>query len=202
MRALPSATFRDELKAYQQQLSALPPLNEPWKGQLAQEVVARWIDHTECESIWTTVWPLMKVQVTPGHFIREIILARNDTERLNIIVREAPTVEAKARARTRRLFREKKYTQLGYENEVLGDFVERRASVLGREKTGPRLTFMKRLSGGFVRWCGQPLDNVVRVLTEIAFGEPITTEAVRAARSSRPKRDRGTRPAKKGFSAP
>ena len=189
----PGSTFRDELKAFQRRLPTLTAENNHWKGRLAHDVIARWVDHSECESIWTTVRPLMRVQLTPGHFIAEIIFARNDVEQLNFIVREAPAIEAKARARTKRHLKERKYSELAEENALLGEFVERRARVLGREKTGPRINFMKRLSAGFVQWCGQPLDNVVRVLTEIAFGEPITTEAVRAARKPRTRSNRGTR---------
>jgi hypothetical protein len=195
MRA-PSLTFRDELTAYQKRLPALTPDNDHWKGRLAHEVIARWIDHTECEAVWTTLRPLLKVEVTPGHFIAEILFARNDAELLNMMVRAAPKLEAKMRARTKRHLSEKRYTQLADENVVLGDFVERRARVIGREKTGPRIHFMQRLSAGFLQWCGQPLDNEVRVLTEIAFGEEITTEAVRAARRPKAKRDRATRPPK------
>jgi hypothetical protein len=154
--------------------------------------LARWIDHPECESIWIILRPLLKVEITPDYFIAQIIFARFDAEQLNIIVRKGPALEAKARARTKRHLREKKYTQLAAENALLGEFVSRRARVLGREKTGPRTNFMKGLSAGFVRWCGQPLDDVVGVLTEIAFGEPMTGEAARAART----RHRSTRPPK------
>lgn len=188
----PAPSFRNELKAYQRRLPALTP----GTNRLAHEVLARWIDHRECELIWTTLRSLLKVKVTPGHFIAEIIFARLDAERLNIIVREGPAIEAKARARTKRHLREKKYTQLADENALLGDFVTRRDRVLGREKTGPRINFMKELSAGFVRWCGQPLDEVVGVLTEIAFGEPTTGEAARAARKPARMRHRSTRPPK------
>lgn len=190
----PSPTFRDDLKAHQENLSAWGLKEDHWKGRLAHEIIARWIDNNECETIWTTVQPFMKIAgVTPDHFISNIIAARLDTEQLNIIVREAPALEAKVRARTKRHVQEKKYSQLAYENEILGRFVERRRQTLGREKTGPRIAFMKRLSGSFERWCGQPLDNIVRILTDIAFDGETTTEAVRAARSSRAKLNRGTR---------
>jgi hypothetical protein len=191
----PSPTFRDELKAYQRRLPALTRDNDHWKGRLAHEVIAQWIDHTECELIWTTIRPLLKVEITPGQFIKEIIFARFDAEQLSIIAAKAPNIEATMRARTKRHLQKKEYAQLGHENTLLDDLIERRAQ-FGREKTGPRLDFMRRLSAGFLRWCGQPLDNVVRVLTEIAFGDPITTEAVRAARSPRARRCRGTRPQK------
>ncbi len=191
----PSETFRDELKDFQQRLPALTPENDDWMERLVHEVLVRWMDHTECESIWTTIRPLLRVAVTPVHFIDEVIL-RIDAEQLNTVVREAPVLEAKMRTRMKRLFSAKQYSRLAPLNAVLGDFNERKARVLGRKKTGPRINFMKELSAGFVKWCGQPLDNEVRVLAEIAFGGPTTTEAVRAARSPRARRHRVVRPQK------
>jgi hypothetical protein len=62
-----------------------------------------------------------------------------------------------------------------------------RARVLGREKTGPRMFFMRRLSASFEYWCGQPLDDVVGILTGIAFNleKEISAEAVRKARKAK-----------------
>ena len=192
----PSHTFRDELKLYQRRLPALTTENDHWKGRLAHAILERWIDRNECESIWVTIRPLLRVQVTPGHFIAEIIAARFEAEQLDIIAREAPAIENKNKARTKRHLQEKKYSELAKENAALADFVDRRARVLGREKTGPRLHFMRQLSAGFIRWCGQPLDNEVRLLTEIAFGVELTSEAARAARNPRARRNRCTRPPK------
>jgi hypothetical protein len=192
----PSANFRSELKAFQQRLPAVTPANDHWKGRLAHIVLARWIDHTECESIWTTLRPLLPAEMTAGDFIGAVILARNDAEQLNIIVQEAPGLEAKVHTRTKRHLKAKQYSQIAEENALLGEFVTRRARELGREKTGPRINFMRRISMGLELWCGQPLDNVARVLTEIAFGQPVTTEAMRAARSPKVRRNRGTRPPK------
>lgn len=189
----PTTAFRAELKAFQKRLPALTP-DIHWKGRLAHEILAHWIDHPECEAIWTTLHPLLKVAVSPGHFISEVIFARYDAEQLNIVVREAPAIEARARARALRHFKKKNYSQLVLEDELLTDFVGLRARVIGRKKTtGPRINFMREMSAGFQHWCGQPLDNVVRVLTEIAFGQPVTIEAVRGARNPRPSRDRGIR---------
>jgi hypothetical protein len=187
------STFRSELKAFLERLLAPPPPGDHWKGRLAQEVLARWIDHPECEAIWVTLQSSLKVAVTPGHFISEIIFARFDAEQLSIIVSEARTIEAKARVRTKRHLIEKNYEQIAHENALLADFLERRSRVIGRKKSGPRVHFMRQISAAFVQWCDAPLDNVARVLTEIAFGEPITIEAVRAARNPRATSDRGIR---------
>lgn len=191
----PSPTFCDELKTYQRhRLSLLTPGNDR-HSKLTHKVVNRWKKHPDRETIWTAVRPLLRVELTPSGFIDEVVLSRIDAEELTIIVSEAAKLEKKTVTRTIRQSREKKYFQAVAELTLLGKFKEQRARVLGREKTGPRVWFMKRWSALLLQWCGKPLDDVVRVITEIAFGEPISTDAVKHARSGA-RRDRRTRPPK------
>jgi hypothetical protein len=181
----PSSTFRQALKAYQK---ALGPPGDHWKGRLAHEIIARWLDHPECESIWSTLQPFLLVP--PGVLIGGVILTRFDAENFKGIASKLPDYEAKMPARTKRHLRTKKYRESAREIELMGETIELRDRLLGREKTGPRLNFMRRWSARFELWCGQPLDYEVSLLTAIAFDDDkITAEAVRAARRG----DRSTR---------
>jgi hypothetical protein len=191
----PAPSFRDVLKAYQQQL---PTLVAEKDRRLVEKVLAEWIDHADCEAIWATVRPLLKVEVARDHFIGEILVARITAKRLNTIARKAPSLERKARVRATRHLNTKEYREATATIEALGDFASRRG-VLGRKgKTAARMIFMRLLSNGFVLWCGQPLDKEVAALTEICFSgeKSITTDTVRDARKKRARDDRGIQPPK------
>jgi hypothetical protein len=190
----PSPTFRDALKSHRQWLRTLPK----WKRRIANEVIVRWIDHPECESIWVTVCSHLKVQVTPDRFIAEIISTRLAAEPLDA---KPEAFKGKMHALTNKLSREERYQELADRNQDFATTIAKyehdreqveRAGILGRKSPG-RMFFMRQVSAGFTQWCGQPLDDVVRVLTDIAFDTEVTTEAVRGARNPRPKRDRGIR---------
>jgi hypothetical protein len=67
--------------------------------------------------------------------------------------------------------------------EFLTFFGPIRVSRLDRKGSRPRMAFMNAMSGYMEDVCGQPLDNVVATLTDIAFqGRPTTIEEVRSAR--------------------
>jgi hypothetical protein len=185
MRAPPSSSFRQALDDHR---TWLPTLEPAWRRQLAQEMIERWIDRRECESIWATIVSLLKVEVTPDRFIAEIVQLRLTAEMLEIIRVSYP--KKKMHKLGNRLMREEKYAELGerstaFDNEI-ARFEEariraQRAGLFGR-KDPARMYFMQQLSAGFSRWCGQWRDDEVRVLTEIAFDREISPEAVRNAR--------------------
>jgi hypothetical protein len=59
----PTPSFRSELAAYRQRLSDKTQILAPhWKGDLANGIIDRWLEHPEAESIWTT----LKANVPPG----------------------------------------------------------------------------------------------------------------------------------------
>jgi hypothetical protein len=189
----PTPTFRDELKAHQHWLKTLKP---EWRRRLARVMLARWIDHPECDSIWMTIRSFLKVEPLPVRFIAEIITTRLNAEALAKIKNWNP--KAEMRACTERLLQENKYSDL---SDRFADFTTilpvfeglraraRQAGRLGRKKMA-RMYFMRTLSAGFVRWSKdeQPHDDMVRLLTDIAFDYETTTEAVRAARKPRARR--------------
>jgi hypothetical protein len=184
MRA-PSTTFR---KALEDHRAWLPTLEPAWRRQLAQEMINRWIDHSQCEALWATVAPLLKVEVTSDRFIAEIVQARLTAEMLETIRASHPRKEMEQLGN--RLMREDKWAEAGARSTAFDNQIARfeecriragQAGLFGR-KDPARMYFMRQLSAGFVRWCGQWRDNEVRVLTEIAFGPDVTLEAVRNAR--------------------
>jgi hypothetical protein len=64
-------------------------------------------------------------------------------------------------------------------------------AVLGRKKAGaPRKRFMKMVRDAFMANCGRPLNSVVAVLTEIAFGPCTTVSAVRGTQRATKRRER------------
>lgn|SRR5262249_46538088 len=192
MRAqLPS--FRSELRAYRRRFEAITP--RPDYYPLVIEILDSWENHASAEAIWNTINENLPIPPTAGQLI-DLVLARriNVAEELYRVIREAPGVKASKRARIKRRLKNEAEWQAGAKTfTALADFREREKRVLGREKkTAPRKLFESGWRDQFKKECGQPLDEVVRVLSEIAFGGQRTIEAVRDAQ----RRDRGTRPPK------
>jgi hypothetical protein len=192
MRA-PSPSFQSQLVGYRQQLCAWQPnLRDDWKRQLMIDVVNRWIEHPLTEKTWNILRPKLPADVTAGQFIFQVIRRRILMEEIIIREPELPKVVAKRNIRTKRLLRAKNYLQLGRENQLQGEYLEKRDRLLGRKKQdAPRQLFMAGWSEKFKELCDEPLDEVVRVLAEVAFDQEVTIDSVRGAR-----RDRHIRPAK------
>jgi hypothetical protein len=100
---------------------------------------------------------------------------------LQQVVDDLPSWERKANTRARRHRKAKNYTAIGVENILLGRTVALRRKILSREKTAPRLKFMRDLSWRFQQGCGQPLYELVATLTEIVFNKKTDPEAARSA---------------------
>jgi hypothetical protein len=188
MRA-PAPVFRDTLKRHLHLLVTLKPPS--WQRRLAEEMLARWIDHPDCESIWATIDTSLKVKVTPDRFIGDVVTTRLVSETLVKIKKSDP--KAEMLACTEQLIPRGKLSDLGDRfadfATTLPDFERsrvraRRAGLLTRKDTA-RMYFSRTLSAGFVRWSKdeQPHDDTVRLLINIAFDCETTTEAVRAARN-------------------
>jgi hypothetical protein len=178
----PKATFRNELKAFEQERL---PTYIPAAQDIACRVLGRWGSRHDWQEVWVMLRPLLPAQMSDVDFIGAVIEARLDAEVLSHIIHDMPGLEKKVHKRARDHLRHRNHVALSFEAGLLANIRHKRDRILGREKTDPRLQFMKRLSDGFQQWCGQPLDGAVKVLTEIAFDRETTTEAVRKARQQR-----------------
>jgi hypothetical protein len=199
----PIPSFRSELAAYHKRLSDKTQILPPhWKGDLANGIINRWLEHPEAESIWTTLRANVPpgFSLTPSDFAVQVIQHRFDAEELTRVIRGLPGVEQKARQRLKRHLAAADYASVSFESASLAGVKEQRDRLLGREDSAPRTRFMRTWTEHFRKSCGEPLHDVVRVITEIAFDTTITVDAVRGA--SRPstrtgrQRHRGTRPLK------
>ena len=192
MRA-PSRKFRDELVAYRQKLVADNPGHSHLT--LAVNLLDDWHDHGAAQEIWDTLQQYIpaKEMLTAEEFIFMVWSHRLRAAQLQQVVDELPVAERKVNALAR-YYRKLKnlfergvgYAQIGLAYVLLGAARSLRQKTLSRKSTAVRNKFMRDLSAQFEQACGQPLDPVVATLTEIAFGETIDPEAVRAARRSNP----------------
>jgi hypothetical protein len=189
------AAFRARLKAFPALVQADP------RHQITIDLLNRWLAHPEAEAIWTRLREKLPSDVSAGAFAYGVVQRRLLAEKFSLIIREAPGLEAKGKVRTKRHSAQRKYAQVASENALLDDFVKQRERLLGRQKSAPHSRFMRELGEKFRELCDQPLDDVVRVLTEIAFGEGVSLDAVRGAqraktREGRRSKRRDTRPLK------
>lgn len=183
MRA-PSPSFRAALAAYRQKLVA-DNEGHPLLPRMVK-VLNAWEEHGSTEQVWSTI----KDKASPEHMLTEeefiyFILQHRFAylEIANHIVDELPHIKRKVDHRTKRHMKEGKHAKLAAENEILARTLATSERLFGREKkTAIRNRFVTALSINFIQVCRQPLDDVVRVLTEVTFGKKITTEAVRGAR--------------------
>lgn len=186
MRA-PSPSFKSEITAYREKLSADNQGHPELSAWLA--LLDRWSNHAGVEQIWQTV----KNKVPSEHMLTAeelIYLVLNDRfnllEPLNRVVDGLPKVKSQVDHRTKRHSKDGKHMQLALENLLLANVLESSERVLGREKkTAIRNRFVLAWTDRFMTNCGQQLDDVVRQLAEIAFGKAITLDAVRGARKDR-----------------
>jgi hypothetical protein len=190
MRAL-SPSFKSELEAYRQRL-AKERADYP-RLAFALQVIDRWHDHTDVETIWDTIKEKLPADAATAEQFIDLVLQRWDTAtELNERVPKIPDIETKSRSWIKRHLQKRKYGQIARETGLLDDLLERRTRLLGRQGTA-RKPFMEGWSAKFQELCGQPLDEIVASLTEIAFNGRVTIDMVRRARRER---DRSTRPAK------
>jgi hypothetical protein len=68
-------------------------------------ILTRWIDAGDCDKIWETIEPLLKVKVTPTHFILEIVDAALVAHKLKEIHDALPGLGDKARKHTTENYR-------------------------------------------------------------------------------------------------
>jgi hypothetical protein len=170
-------SFRNELATYRERIVGANP---KFSG-LQLEILDRWRDHASVETIWKTIQSRLPADALPTawEFISLFLERRAIAERVKVIGHEARHVEAKHLVRTKRHIKNRDYAAVAHENRLMSEFIESNR-LLGREKSrGHRKIFVKGWSDKFRELCGDPLDEVVRVLTEIAFGDTETIDAVR-----------------------
>jgi hypothetical protein len=186
MRA-PSPSFRSEIAAYRGKLLADNEGHPELSAWLA--LLDRWSDYAGAEQIWGA----LKTKVPPERMLtgEELIyLVLNDRfnllEPLNRVVDGLPEIERKVVQRTKRHLKEGKHGQIATENGLLQKVLNSSERILGREKrTAVRNRFISNWTTRFTEVCGQPLDDVVRQLAEIAFGKAVTLDTVRGTRKAR-----------------
>jgi hypothetical protein len=210
--------YRDELTAYRDRLIVLqseaPDARAASHAALAIGIVGRWLQHADADQIWNEVTASVPAGFTleVGALARTVIQYRLWVERLSEHLAKSPDREKKMFHRAKRYLAENSaeaLAALAFESAVRSNTKRLRATTLRRERAAPRTWFIQQWTTHFKELCGQPLDNVVRFLTAIAFDDPnITLDAIRgASRQStraarRAKAHRDTRPPKKRLSVP
>jgi hypothetical protein len=180
MRA-PSPSFQSELASYRRRLVAeradyvyLP---------IALEILDRWREHPDAEAIWTTLGQKLPPELMPmaTQLIDLVLEKRLLMREVQLVVNQIPRRKAKTAQWSKHQLQDKNYAALVAAGSLLDEITSGAERLLGRKKgTGPRKVFITGWRDKFVEFCGQPLDDVVRVLTEIAFGGEITKDTVRA----------------------
>jgi hypothetical protein len=210
----PTPSWRSDLSSYQGRLidmqKTAPPGTPQQHAAILIETVNRWIKHKEAERVWNTfrshvppdsqvvvvvtstaVMPI--ANITPSGLVGMVIRSRFDADKFSQIIDDAGPLEQKIRARAKRhQTRTSSPEALEVASDLLGTlatFKRQRAAVLRRQRSAPRTWFIQHWSGFFKDLCGQPLEEVVRFFTEIAFNDPaVTIETIKAARRSTQRR--------------
>ncbi|MCA1414467.1 hypothetical protein I6F30_25425 [Bradyrhizobium sp. NBAIM20] len=177
----PRPSFKNEISDFRR---ALEPVGNDSERLLMLEVLDRWRDHPEAESLWEKI-SANQPSPPPRAFVAWLLDARTTSERVQQTVQAAPGVIAKARAVSNKDWKSGKFEQAALKARAAENFQNLADQVLGHKKSqAPRQRFMRLASEMFELNCGQPLDDVVASLTEIAFGGSVSAEVVRDARRS------------------
>ena len=191
MRA-PSPSFKAELAAYQRQV--VPEIADDDQRQLAVKIIDDWKDHAAVEKTWNTIKRKLPAEVMPtaAEFINLVLERRLSWEQVNKkVIQQGPQVEADTRRTANYHWKSGDYDNAKGKMSDADKFHEMRDRLLGRKKAlAPRKLFTKDWSDKFRELCGDPLDEVVRVLTEIAFERLATISAVRGVQKPTTRRAR------------
>jgi hypothetical protein len=186
-------TFRDTIAAFRATFQPTEEQAAHWKGRLTFEVLDNWARHPQCEQIWGKLGS--GLAIPPAALIATVLFHRFVAEEAAIRIRAWPALEKKLDARAKRHIRDKTRRQLEHESALAATFTETRDRMFGRKvASGPRKRFMVGLTAKFKERSGQPFNEEVAYLTEIAFGGEVTVDMVRG--TSKPTRDRDIRPPK------
>jgi hypothetical protein len=207
MRSPPLPWPKDAIAVYRKRLIADNPDCPPPADKLA--ILRRWEKNTEWDSCWKKLQEKLPVEDMPTaeEFIW-LVLSRSDVARcLDEINRGTPTA-AEAEQRSKAYLSGKRagaelmhaYAELAHEHAALAELNQMRTRLIGRQKENvERKRFIMDWRDKFTERCGQPLDEVVRVLTEIVYGGKVDIGVIRGVRrptTKRARKKRDTRPAK------
>jgi hypothetical protein len=190
----PEQSFKSEIAAYRRKWVANSPGEEI--PEIVRKLLARWEKHPTTEKIWTELKEKLppEAMLTAEEFIYLVIQRRVLMAEVKRENRERPTVMAEADARAKQQLQAGEYFQLVRENELRRQYQGIRDKLISRNaRTAPRKLFENGWSEKFIELCGQPLDEVVAVLTYVAFGVERTPDMIRGMRKPTTKRDRDTR---------
>jgi hypothetical protein len=190
MRA-PAPTFRNAIAAYRKAI-----ISDPRRGPgfgIVVGILDRLNDQTDIEDIWNKMKPrLPNVPAAAGLFITGIIKARLHAEAVDQLVEELPVVERKSVSRTKGFLAKKQFEAAAIEMSMIGTVSEGRKRLFSRKsESAAQVNFMVALRSYFADECGQPFDDVVATLTNIAFNiNWVTADHVRdAGRATGRRRD-------------
>jgi hypothetical protein len=199
----PTPTFKAELVSFRQRLAPVIPYTDPdrkrefeRKQKMHLAVLDRWLEHPDAEKPWMMLKAKSRELLLPGLFIAEVLQRREVADDLDRRISGQAGLEKQTEARVKELMRRpvrgERLKAAAARQERLDDLA-RDSTPFGREGlVAARQHFVRELTKRFVSMTGRKLDEAVRILTEVCFGEPETIEMVR--RASR--RDRSTRPRK------
>jgi hypothetical protein len=171
MRA-PSPTFKAAIAAYRLAIISNPApvhLQNRWKYELTLEVLDRWEKHAAVETIWSTIKPKLEPAI-PGLFINVILKMRIHAERVDKYVHELPGTKQQAVSKIKRLTTDEKFDKVRDWSSLVHDVSKGRARFSRKTESAALVDFMVQLRSWFNNEWGQPFDDVVATVTNIAFG--------------------------------
>jgi hypothetical protein len=185
----PTPSCRSALSAYQRELTArrkaLPPNYTDLRDyDIAIGIVDRWIKRDDADNVWNELQAHLSVGfvLTPVQLAEQVIEKRLDALRAAVIVHETTGLVDNAKRRLKHAANKEDIDAVIDISVTLKRFTNRRPRVLGRQAGADRTWFIWQWAGFFKTICGKPLNNVVGVLTEIAFDiKDVTIDDVKNA---------------------
>ena len=157
------------------------------------KIIQQWKDHPQADQTWGIICQELSTDdlPTPRDFITYVLgsaIVASETDR---VVKEERQVVIRVNQLAERKWKNDEHLLAAIMKSAIAEHELVSTRLLGREKkTAAKKRFMLGWSNKFKELCGQPLDQVVRVLTEIVFDVEVSIDAVRGAQrpSTRPGR--------------
>jgi hypothetical protein len=194
-RTTSTFSFGSELAAYREWFIANRQQFTAREHDIGLRVLERWQgrNRNDIEEIWNKIISKVRPDQCPANpadfaaqFISAVISCRTEAETYKTILHAEPELGAKIARRRELHLKNQDYNSLICDDELRKQYGDIRRRVFSRDtKTAPRKFFMNDWSGKFQELCGQPLDEVVAFLTQIAFDIQVTADAVRDSRKPR-----------------
>ena len=191
LSAVRAKSFVSELEAYRIWLVSNSKDDPylPYKLKIIQQ----WKDHPLADKTWGIICQELSTDDLPSArdfitFALERAIVARETDR---VVKEERQVVIRVNQLAERKWKNDEHLLAAIMKSAIAEHELVSTRLLGREKkTAARKRFMVGWSSKFKELCEWPLDEVVRVLTEVIFDIRVTTDAVRGAQrpSTRPGR--------------